>query len=66
MLNAISKLIIIALFGVFLIWATYKIGAGLDYWGPFVMAIIGLVGGLIYSIAKIIISKKSTKQAGKH
>lgn len=61
MLNAICKIIIAALFGVFLIWATYKVGAGLDYWGPFVMVIIGLVGGLIYGIAKIIVNKNSNK-----
>lgn len=61
MLNAISKLIIAALFGVFLVWATYKVGIGLDYWGPFVMVIIGLVCGLIYGIAKIIVKNKSDK-----
>lgn len=61
MLNAICKLIVTALFGVFLIWATYKVGVGLGYWGPFVMAMIGLVGGLTYGIAKAVVNKKSKK-----
>ena len=61
MLNAISKLIVSVLLGWFLIWATYKIGSGLDYWGPFVAVVIGLVGGLICGVAKMVGKKRSEK-----
>jgi uncharacterized membrane protein len=61
MLNSISKLIVAVLLGWFLIWATYKIGSGLDYWGPFVAVVIGLVGGLIYGVAKMAVKNRSKK-----
>ena len=59
MLNAVSKLIAAVLIGWFMVWATYKIGSGLGYWGPFVMVIIGLVCGLIYGVAKMVVKNRS-------
>lgn len=61
MLNAVSKLLASVLVGFFLVWATYKIGSGLGYWGPFVMVIIGLVGGLSFGILKLVAEKNSKK-----
>lgn len=61
MLNAVVKLASLVLIGWFLVWVTYKIGSGLGYWLPFVMVMVGLISGLIYSIAKIIVNKNSDK-----
>lgn len=61
MISAVVKLISLIFVGLFMVWATYKIGSGLGYWGPFVMVIIGLVCGLIYSIAKWAVKNRSKK-----
>ena len=61
MLNSICKIITPVFFGFIFLWATYKIGSGLDYWGPFVAVVIGLVGGLIYGVAKMAAKKRSEK-----
>lgn len=61
MLNAVLKLASVVLIGWFMVWATYKIGSGLGYWGPFVMVMVGLVSGLAYSIAKWAVKNRSKK-----
>lgn len=61
MLNSIGKLIALVLVGWFMVWATYKIGDGLGYWGPFVMVMIGLVGGLIYGVVRLAVKNRSKK-----
>lgn len=61
MLNAVVKLISLVLIGWFLVRITYKIGAGLGYWLPFVMVMVGLVSGLAYSIAKWAVDRHNKK-----
>ena len=52
MLKAICKLLMAILIGWFLVWATYKIGIGLDYWLPFIGVVVGLLGGVIGTVVK--------------
>lgn len=60
-MKAVLSLLGYLCIGYFLVKWTYKIGAGLDYWGPFVMVMIGLVCGLIYGVAKMVGKKRSEK-----
>lgn len=62
MLNAAGNLTALVLVLCFIIWITYRVGSGMGYWGPFVMAIIGTVCGLTYGIAKWVIKARSEKQ----
>ena len=59
MFNAICKLLAALFVGWFLLFVSYKIGVGLGYWGMFVACVIGLAGGVISSVAKIVLKKRT-------
>ena len=61
MLNTLGNLVALILVLCFILWLTFKVGSGLGYWGPFVMAIIGTIGGLTCGIAKWAIKSRSDK-----
>lgn len=58
-MDKICKLIAGLIMMYFMFWATFKIGAGLDYWGPFVMACVGTLVGVLYGVAKKVVEKKN-------